>query len=349
VRHGFLSSAALSSNLTREVVSGIVTQRVIGGRRVGKTSLLKRLWSRNLVQMGCRTLYHDCEDTLTYDDFLGSQDLDWQPGAPAGNLKSLGDVLSSPPNDKPLVLLLDEADKLLPHDRAADWKLFRRLRALSQSGKVQFILGGERSLREALRDPIGPLFNFPNEILLGPLNFSAVRELITLPMGQLKVKFEEETKVVQLIYDFTSGHPNIVQGLCERLVRQLTELGTRSIGPEQVDSIIRDPGFLRDDYLTTYWEAATCLEKIITLIMANDKNLHSEDMIRQVLAGQYNLRPRAGEISGALQRLVGLRSILSNTSDGYEFAAKEFPRLVSKTITSDDMLKDLIQEYQEKG
>lgn len=322
---------------------------VIGGRRVGKSSLLRRLQRTSFPRKGYRALYHDCEATSTYDDFCETIISGWQPDAPLGSYNNLGDVLAFPPQDKPLVILLDEVDKLLPYDRVVGWKLFKRLRALSNSGNMQFVLGGERSLREVLKDPSSPLFNFANEIILGPLSLPAVYELVTQPMRQLEIEFEDETQVVQWIYDFTSGHPNVVQRLCARLIAQLIELDTRTIDPEQVSTIIRDPGFLRNDFLTTYWEAATGLEKIITLIMVDSESLHSADAIRRLLAERYKLQPKAGELDGALQRLVDLRSILSNTPDGYEFAAKAFPRAISKTITLEDMLGDLVREYQEKG
>lgn len=320
---------------------------VIGGRRVGKTSVLLRLHCVRLPSAGFHTVYHDCSTTPTPNIFLATTVRDWQPEAPSEVPNTFGDLLQSPPIDKLLVLLLDEADKLVSADRANEWPLFKTLRALANSGRVQIVLSGERSLRDALRDPTSPLFNFANEILLGPLGFHAVEELVTRPMKQLEIELVEEKAIVDRIWAFTSGHPNVVQRLCRRLIEWLKEQRTRRITLDAVDTVIEDPSFQRDDFLSTCWEAATSLEKIISLLMADDENVRTMRTVRQALTKRCNLHPKAREVDDALQRLVDLRSILNRTPTGYEFAVKAFPRVVAGTMTLDDMLIILTEEYQE--
>jgi len=335
----------------REITDRIskVSLGLVGGRRIGKTSILTRLHVNEMPVAGFYTLYYDCSTTLTYDAFLAAAIQDWQPAPPPDAPATFGELLRSPPTDKPLVLLLDEADKLVPADRASGWPLFNALRALASSGRVQVVLSGERTLRGALRDPKSPLFNFVNEILLGPLDYRAVEELVTRPMKQLEIELVDEKAIVDRIWDFTSGHPNVVQRLCRRLIERLNEQDTRRITLDDVSAIIEDPAFQRDDFLSTYWEAATSLEKIISLLMADDENMRTLRAVRQVLAARCNLRPKAREVDDALQRLVDLRSILKRTPTGYEFAVEAFPRVVAGTMTLDDMLEILTEEYQEQG
>jgi hypothetical protein len=322
---------------------------VIGGRRIGKSSLLARLHRVRLPAAGFRTLYHDCSPTPTYEIFLTAAIRDWRPEPPPDAPVTFDDLLRSPPTDKPLVLLLDEADKLVPADRTTGWSLFNALRALVNSDRAQVILSGERTLRDALRDPKSPLFNFANEMLLGPLDFHAVEELVTRPMKQLEIELADEKAIVDCIWGFTSGHPNVVQRLCHRLIERLNEQDTRRITLDDVNAIIGDPGFQRNDFLSTYWEAATSLEKIISLLMADDGNMRTLRTARRALAGRCNLRPKAREVDDALQRLVDLRSILKLTPAGYEFAVEAFPRVVAGTMTLDDMLEILTEEYREQG
>ena len=118
---------------------------------------------------------------------------------------------------------------------------------------------------------------------------------------------------------------------------------------DNVDAVIEDPGFQRDDFLSTYWEAATSLEKIISLLMADDENVRTLHAVRQSLTERCNLHPKAREVDNALQRLVDLRSILKHTPTGYEFAVEAFPRVVAGTMTLNDMLEILTEEYQEQG
>ncbi len=204
-------------------------------------------------------------------------------------------------------------------------------------------------MRDALRDPKSPLFNFANEILLGPLDYRAVEELVTQPMKQLEIDLVGEKSIVNSIWDLTSGHPNVVQRLCRRLIERLNEQGSRRITLDDVDAVIEDPGFQRDDFLSTYWEAATSLEKIISLLMSDNREVRTLQSLRRALEDRCNLHASAREIDNALQRLVDLRSILERTPNGYEFAVKGFPRVVAGTMTLNDMLMILTEEYKEQG
>jgi hypothetical protein len=322
---------------------------IIGGRRMGKTSILIRLHQVRLPEAGFRTLYHDCSATPDYDTFLAAAIHDWQPQPPKKAVSTFRNLLKSPPADRPLVLLLDEADKLVPSDRAAKWRLFNTLRAFANSRQAQVVFSGERTLRTALRDGTSPLFNFANERLIGCLDFRAVEELVTRPMKQLEIELANESAIVHQIYDFTSGHPNVVQRLCYRLIEWLNKQGIRRIKLDDVNMVIQDPGFQRDDFLGTFWEAATPLEKIISLLMVEDEKVRSLEDVRKALSHRCDLNPKARDVDDALQRLVDLRSILRHTPTGYEFAIAAFPRVVAGTMTLKDMLEILAEEYQEKG
>ena len=242
---------------------------------------------------------------------------------------------------------MDEADKLVPIDRASNWQLFNRLRDLTNSGQFKVVLSGERILREASHDDSSPLFNLFNELLLGRLEFDDVDELVSRPFHQLEIKLVDKNTIVHSIYDITSGHPNVVQRLCRRLIEHLNTKGGRQITPDDVDKIIDDPAFQRDDFLDTYFATATPLEKIIALLMANDLRVRTLVTVEEALAGQ-NLTVTATEIDSALQRLVDLRSILRRVPDGYQFAVEAFPRVVTGRMTSKDMLRILKEEYSQK-
>jgi len=336
----------------REIIKYVGAERsvmVIGGRRIGKTSILARLYRVRLPEAGFRALYLDCSTIQNYQQFLSTRIREWRPGAPAKAIKTFGDLLQAPPMDKPLVLLMDEADKLVPIDRSSGWQLFNRLRDLTNSGQCKIILSGERILREASHDDSSPLFNLFNERLLGRLEFDDVKELVTRPFQQLEINLVDKDAIVRRIYDITSGHPNVVQRLCRRLIERLNEKreqGVRQITLEDVDRIIEDPAFQRDDFLDTYFATATSLERIIALLMANDLKVRTLGTVEQALAAQ-NLTVTATEIDGALQRLVDLRSILKRVPDGYEFAVEAFPSVVAGSMTSEDMLRILKEKYSE--
>jgi hypothetical protein len=338
---------------------------VISGRRYGKSSLLDRLHRLQLPAAGFRTLLHDCASNRTAESFLAAKISNWQPEPPANAPSTISQLLDSPPGDKPLVLLLDETDKLIPSEHDNGWPIFNALRALSNAKRAQIVLSGESTMREAMQDPKGPLFNFANEILLGPLDFVAVEELVTLPMKELYIHLEDESAIVRRIYNFTSGHPNIVQRLCSRLIDRLNELGSRSISLDDIDSVIDDPTFQEDDFLKTYWDQATDLEQIISLMMAQvtiarnysfqkrvstglnaPAGAYRLDDIRKLLIERNQIELTASQTKEALDRLTNLRFILKHSQAGYDFAVESFPLILSRSDTVADLLIFLVERYK---
>jgi len=304
---------------------GISSYVLIGGRRFGKTSVLLRLHRLRLPAAGFRTLYHDCATTPTYEAFFAATVYDWRPKRPPDAPTVFGDLLQFPPTDEPLVLLLDETDKLIHADRADGWRLFNTLRALANSGRAQVVLSGERTLRDALHDSTSPLFNFPNEMLLHPLDFRAVEELVTRPMKQLEIELVDKIAVVRRIYDFTSGHPNIVQRLCSRLIERLNEQSTRRITLDDVEAVIESTDFIRKVFLETYFSRASTLEHLCAILMAASTNLRTLTSVHEALA-KSGVAATLNQVDAALERLVDLRSILGRTPEGYDFAVTAFPR-----------------------
>ena len=223
---------------------------VIAGRRYGKTSVLLRLHGLRLPQLGFRTLYLDWQAFDSYDDVLAARALDWKPEPPPGTAATLGELLRNPPVDKRLVLLIDEVDRYIPADRKVGWRFFSQLRTLATNGSIRVVLSGERVLREALDDPNGPLFNLANAKLLGPLEYAAVEQLVVRPLKQLEIELVDQEEIVRRIYEFTSGHPNVIQRLCRRLVELIGEQYTRSITPAEVNAVINDPRSRK----RTFWQ-----------------------------------------------------------------------------------------------
>ena len=257
---------------------------IVGGRRIGKSSLMARLHRERLPAAGFQALYHDCSTTPTYESFCRSPARFWEP-AWSGPELTLGELVAAPPAGRPLVLLFDEADKLLPQDGTdGRWPLFTTLRALAHSGKAQVVFSGERPLADAMRDATGPLFNFTNRILLGRLEYAAVKELVTAPLAELEIELTHPEEAVRRVWDFTSGHPNVVQRLCRRLIERVNEQADRRIGLDDVNQVLDDPAFQENDFLDTYWERATPLEKIASLLMARDPRPRRLQAVLELLA-----------------------------------------------------------------
>ena len=202
------------------------------------------------------------------------------------------------------------------------------------------------SFARRLAEPDSPLFNFANARLLGPLEQNAVEQLVEGPLKQFGYEIVNEDEVVRRICDFTSNHPNVVQRLCHRLLEASDAQITHRITPVEVDAVIDDPAFQEEDFLATYWERATPLERIITLLMAEEDRPYRLRSILDLLA-DHGVSAFSNSVKAALDRLVNLRCILKHGQSGWEFAVKAFPRVLANTATANDLLIVLKEEYEQ--
>ena len=321
---------------------------LIGGRRIGKTSILKHLWHVGLPQIGIRAFYRDCSNIQIEADLVRevSSDSSWFPEFPSVPLSSFASVIQALPHDQPIAFLLDEADKLIEPDKLTGYPLLNTLRALANAGHCQFVFAGEYALLSDMKNPRSPLYNFANELLVGHLDSRAVRELVLLPMHTLEIELENEEKIVERIWTFTAGHPNIIQRLCKRLVMRINWSQRLRLSMEDVESVIANTDFLRDDFLDTYWGQATLLERLCTLVMAKHQSIHSLVDIHAALSNLM-LNISLSDVDEALERLVNLRNLLQRVSQGYVFAVKDFPRVIAQTHELEDLIALTCDKYQQ--
>ncbi len=336
----------------REVVEHISTSSfaITGGRLIGKTSMLRILHLHRLPNTGFRSLYLDCSAQRSRKSFLMTPLVDWMPDTPSNKTVSVEMIAENSTDlkkDKPLVLLLDEADKLVPIDREEHWRIFNALRALVTSGYAQIVFCGELLLIEALHDQSSPMYNFAREILLRPLDYHSVKELVLKPFSNLEITFDDEDEIVKRIYNFTGGHPNIVQRLCDRLLEVLNENGSRNISFSHLDRVIQDPRFQEFDFLAVYWDRAHPLEKILSIILSKVDGPYNPSMASQLLNKIAKLRITQKETKDAMDRLVELRSILKKTQDGYTYNVTSFPEIIANSFVFAEQLEVIIEEYND--
>jgi hypothetical protein len=248
----------------REITERITTSNyiLIGGRRMGKTSILKRLERVHLPAADFCALYHDCSYTSNLRELTEaiSRDKSWFTQPPAIDPTSFADIVTALPQEDDIVILFDEADGILAADQNADYKFSTTLRAMANKGYCRFVLSGGRALHTEIANPDSPLYNFGNEILVGRLDFHDVEELIIQPIEQLEIKLEDKNGIVKQIWSLTSGHPNIVQRFCQRLIVRLNNRRDRDLSMGDIEAVATDQDFLRKDFLNVYWERATVLD-----------------------------------------------------------------------------------------
>lgn len=328
---------------------------LIGGRLIGKTSILHQLydfWLNKEFQpylFSCQKLG---KNKPTKDDFLKAIMQLWLPAPASEQDLSFSHVVGQLARryNKPLVFLIDEADRLVPTEQAEGWPLFGEMRALAEKNDCQFVLAGEHELANAKKNADSPFYNFAEKIRIGLLDKDSVFELITRPMKQLEIDLVQENTILERIYAFTSGHPNVVQRLCEQLLEILVERQPRQIIPRDVEDIIQSPSFQLEDFLQIFWTRATVLERAISLVMAEDaRPCYSLQEIREKLMVRWEVEIKANPIRQALQRLEELRNLVKKTRYGYEFAVSAFPQVIVRNYVTEEELLLLAEPFREYG
>ena len=253
---------------------------LIGGRRIGKTSLMQRLVD-DLRDDGWQPFYADLQESGDWRTFASLVSLRWQVDIPLefapSHLSRLVGELGARGQGR-IVILLDEIDHLLRWDLAHEdgsvpEAFFRACRALSQEGAAQFVFSGERLVSERLWDPRSPHWNFCKPIAVKQLSRQAADSLLVQPLEDLGVIFDAPRSLDEA-WSRTQGHPQLTQFLGSKLVEMLNALPAdeRSLIPESFVSEVTKSLEYRQHYCETYWGQSTDAERLISAIVASGVN-----------------------------------------------------------------------------
>jgi hypothetical protein len=249
---------------------------ILGGRRIGKTSLLQQTVAA-LRSDAWAPYYADLQAAGNWETFvpiIARWGVDVDPAFHPAHIQSVIRQLSDREGGMP-ILILDEVDNLLRWDLEHDdgnvsEALFRAFRAASQEGSARFIFSGERLIAERLWDPSSPHWNFCRPIALRQLEADASADLLRRPLSELGVDLDDEGEFLDVAWQHTQGHPQIVQYLGDLLVQELNNRppDERSeLAAADVERVVDSAAFKRE-YVLTYWGQATGAEKLITALLA---------------------------------------------------------------------------------
>ena len=350
-----------------KVVSQNIVDRdyaVLGGRRIGKSSILLRLNGLLNSDPRFRAQYVNCEEKATSGESIEAlrRELSLEPQA--SELRSARDVvakLAAQDRSRRLVLILDEIDELLAHDADAnERRLFKTFRSLSHEGLCRFVFSGSRTLFAHFRDPKSPFFNFCDSLVLRPLEEKSIAEIVTKPMRQLGIDIADEERFIQLLIQFTSSHPSIAQWVCDRLVkRTLENLGagqpaqldhltealrsSRRTTLDDLEAIAGTPEF-QEYYVSTAWGDAGALERLISLVVTGPEFTRAD--VQKAIQPYFG-RIDARLVAGGLEHLE-LCSLIERAGHTYRFRLTEFPRLVRQFDGFEGQLDDAILDLEKQ-
>lgn len=317
------------------------------GRRMGKTTLLRRLEQVELPSHNRRCFFLDCQSIDDYGLLRSVMIRDWKkndlpfdPKQPYSFVHVV-DALVETNGDVP-IFLLDEIDRLLKYDSQNEYALFRQFRALSLAGQARFIMTGERTVQTQVHDANSPLFNFGLVIRLSFLEFEPVKKLILDPLSDMKIELQQPKDMVDIIFNATSGHPYLVQRLCYGLIEKVNKQKARIIEPDYIDEVLDDSNYQRE-YFSSVWGQAPLLARLVTMLIRNEGATIDEiqDQLRR-----YKIYPSLQELNKAVD-ILELYSVLERKKGRYEFIATAFPDMVQRAYEHDiEMrIKLLCEEY----
>jgi hypothetical protein len=259
---------------------------LIGQRRMGKTSILRRL-DRHLPE-NYVSVFVDLQGLLGtgepsfFREIVGQivdelEERDIQVAEPTstafetdpGNVfrrRFLSDVRGVL-GGRRLLIIFDELEVL--EERIQSGKLtpgiLPYLRSLLQhESDVAFLLAGTHRLDELTADYWGVLFNLAIHLDVGHLAQSDIEALFVEPT---KESFDIDSLALEKIYRTTGGHPHFSQLLARELVefcnrQKLSYVTVQDVN--QVTGIVADKGQLHITYL---WDEASRDERLLLLAM----------------------------------------------------------------------------------
>lgn len=317
---------------------------IVGGRKIGKTSILNKMQRLIDRSSGMSPFYLDCHGVIDHETFFQAIQIATSVGVSSAEPQAMRQLLIRLRRQRNLgndtiVFLLDEADHLVRYDMQHHGRLFQVLRSLSQEGLCRFVLCGERHLHNALHDPSSPLFNTCRTMRLAYLLPRDVRRIIIEPMQDMGVSFDDRDALVEAVIEMTSCHPNLVQAVCQGLIREINARGDRHIRQDDLARVRRAVGY-PDLFLEVVWGNASTLERLITVLMIG-RGSFSLAEVRAALDAQ-ECRCSVSEVGRALGNLE-LTAFYQQQGSRYIPQVRAFDALVVETGLESVLRQSLVE------
>ena len=327
---------------------------LIGGRKIGKTSLLHQIRNRLVQQPACGNdiaipvfiSFHSRAswDIVTVFEEIASElarslrankgiqaHLETTTGDPykvfCQRLQTLWNQCSERIGSVRFVILLDEADRLLGHSWTPD--VISNLRDLINTSSlksfVALVVTGFRELHDyAMTEEIGigsALGNAARWTSLSVLTETECRDLITLP-----VNGGVEAKVVNAVYEQSGGHPYLTQ----YLMQQIWKPDPASITLDSVSAACKQFG--KDTRVFPSWqEKFDDLDSRVYCTLAQEKKPQTLMEIHK----QAKDYAEPGEVEDSLDFLV-YTGVIATQDDKYHIAGTLYRDWFLARFSSDE-------------
>jgi WD40 repeat protein len=281
---------------------------VIGGRQLGKTSLLKQIQRhyQNHPKVECVYL-----------------------SVSRGDKRVVNEHLTDLPTGRQRLLLIDEADVFIRKEIAEGYPTLSHFRNLSEEGKCYFIITGFWDLYEAaVLDYHSPIKNFGEPITISALELEACQDLAIKPMKMLGIHYAED-KFVEQIINATGQRANLVATICDEMLKNLVN-EERILTQKAVNHALKSHaifGALGGWSKLTDDEQAVHLDRIIVYATVEKGEFKLSEVMAVLDKHKYNYDTE--QLMQSLARLE-LAFIIQYVDDRYNYCVPLFRKMLLK-------------------
>ena len=237
---------------------------IVGARQSGKSSLLKEIERQAQRLDLCECHYFSLARTESPAVSLALA-LGFEGDVEGTDDIALLQQLRRMKRERPLLVLIDEADYFVKSQQENDYRTLHEMRSLSEEGTAYFILAGFWTLyASAALDYQSPLRNWGEVVEIGPLDTADCHDMITQPMRGLGLTFEHDADhqdegavLLERIIAATGQRANLIATTCSEIIR-LTEPGDQYILADHVQQALSSRA-IRERL--SGWESVTGVER----------------------------------------------------------------------------------------
>jgi hypothetical protein len=158
-------------------------------------------------------------------------------------------------------------------------------------------------------------------------------------MCKVGVKIENEEEVADLIFDHTGGHPNLVQYLCEKCLKEISKKKIRVLTKETVQNQCQRSTF-REKCMETFWSQATQLEKALSVLVAKHGRIDDKEALKELQKNGFECS--INQLKRGF-RYLELCQFLVSTDDYYTLKPPRLRNYID-VFTIDQWMKDFLKE-----
>ena len=330
--------------LVKEILRSPKGYALVGTRRLGKTSLLFRLQDEIKKRPRAETVFLECGGVT--DALALAERVAFSLKLPLPQAFTLADFERSlrrwlDSSGRELYCFFDEIDDFVAIGKAAEplWQIFK---SLSFEGRMAIYVAGFSELFARFRDYESLFFNFLIFRKLSYLDRQSAVALVTTPMLELGLTFEDQDTLVAAILEKTSTHPNIIQIFSDLLVKRLAQRKRRTILAGDIEETARHPDFEEAIVRVMNSNLIRPIEKLLLLLVAwqNIRPLSGQQVAD--LLGDWEINISLEEVTRILDRLV-LYAVFEEREGQYDFAHPYFA-----TILQHRDMESMIMHYTDE-